>query len=311
MNRKRRNWLKILGVALALAVSGSIAGDYGAILLMEALAPAIRLFDGQWVEPLTADTAIVPTIIVFSAALVAFGLCLWAAQWLANRILSSKARMTRTEEEPKRVLIMGLSHLDSEKLEKLKDEGRSVRVEDVAKPVAEFNQLPQENRPTSTAWQQNIRSMYHHGNCLEQVIVLPSAESHGQFEAFKTYATDLFSSLRPNLHIDFVRSKDQAEKSFYILRGEHRIRSYEDYDYVREGLNRAIEQAVECKLLKKVQPQDICIDATAGQKIFSIAAAIITLNTAIKFSYVTTGPSQGGGEVRFYDASVEFAGFPG
>ena len=192
-----------------------------------------------------------------------------------------------------------------------------VRLEDVAKPVAQFKEFlescPEERKPTVTAWQQNIRSMNHHRQTLERVIVLPSEESLKQLSEFKTYAGRLFSVTNPNLSIESVESSDDSEDSFFIFDGQERIRSYENYDYVRDGLERAVKQAMRKTASRKaVRQQDICIDATAGQKTFSIAAAIITLNSKLVFSYVTTKTDgeRKGGEVRFYDAAVDVSFMP-
>jgi hypothetical protein len=277
---------------------------------MEALAPAIRLFDGQWVEPLTADTAIVPTIIVFSAALVAFGLCLWAALVFGKRILASDARMTRTEEKPRRVLLMGLSKISPDVEKGLLSSVEPEHLPDIARPVAAFFAIPEACRPPDSLWQQNIRSMYRHLPTLETVIILPSEESSRQFQSFKAYAERLFSKAKPGLKIDFVRDRLGEEGFFSIPQDEGISRSYENYRYVLQGLLRGLEQA---GYPGRTEAKDICIDSTAGPKTFSIGAAIVTLNTEIVFSYVTTASQDKlrGGEVRFYDATVEFAGFPG
>ena len=49
---------------------------------------------------------------------------------------------------------------------------------------------------------------------------------------------------------------------------------------------------------------DICIDATAGQKIFGIAAAVVTLNRSLVFTGVNNQ-----GVVRAFDAGVSLGGF--
>jgi hypothetical protein len=50
----------------------------------------------------------------------------------------------------------------------------------------------------------------------------------------------------------------------------------------------------------------MCIDVTAGFKIFSIVAAIATLNRNTVFSYVNNR-----GEVSIFDASIEIGDFGG
>lgn len=55
--------------------------------------------------------------------------------------------------------------------------------------------------------------------------------------------------------------------------------------------------------------RDICIDATPGLKLFSIAAAVTTLDRNLWLGYVVTdGGHPGEGVVQIYDPRVEFAG---
>ncbi|GAB3438802.1 hypothetical protein GCM10027396_03610 [Insolitispirillum peregrinum] len=72
---------------------------------------------------------------------------------------------------------------------------------------------------------------------------------------------------------------------------------FEDYNSVTDALNSAVDKAMKDH---EVRHNEICIDATAGLKTFSIAAAITTLNRQLVFSYVNNN-----GEPRYYDAKID------
>ena len=50
--------------------------------------------------------------------------------------------------------------------------------------------------------------------------------------------------------------------------------------------------------------EQCCVDVTPGYKPFSIAAATLTFNRRLHFSYVTIG-----GKVIFYDADLTIVGY--
>jgi len=84
---------------------------------------------------------------------------------------------------------------------------------------------------------------------------------------------------------------------------------FEDYDVVFRTLGEIVKRQLTDTIKtddqlspRQISHEDICIDATAGFKIFSIAAAMVTMNRDFVFSYVTNS-----GQSRFYDASVDFA----
>ncbi|MCB1971979.1 MAG: hypothetical protein KDG54_16370, partial [Geminicoccaceae bacterium] len=74
----------------------------------------------------------------------------------------------------------------------------------------------------------------------------------------------------------------------------------EDY----EMLSSAIREAISLARRLGADEHDIVIDATAGLKIFSIAAAIATVNRNLVFTYVNNK-----GVVRAFDASMQLGDF--
>lgn len=271
--------------------------------------------------PRQAGTTPLTFVTTALVASIAFGIAVWRLKRVADAALTSRARMTSDSASStigaRRVLIMGLSPLAQTAESAIgSDIDRIVAgkfgAEQVALPVSEFKKLA--DLPVATPWQQNIRAMWFHANPkilpperrLQQALVLPSAESWKQFPLFKRYAEALFGAA---VEIDYVRQSRGSEAAFCTRDDRGNVcRDYENYDYVRDGLLRAVEQAGEAGT--RYRDADICIDATPGQKPFSIAAAIITLNRRLVFSYVTTGQpgSDVGGEVKTYDAHIDVTG---
>ncbi len=312
----------ILGVssALFLAVTGSIVAN------------VIHETVKAWAIPSSFNERI-----LFAGCVLGFGLSLYILKSLAERSLTAHARMYSARNvRARRVLIMGLSKLEASELAAIVDDTKALRgqwqliagdVKSFAQSMTDRGkageQLPfgadKQNR-----WQQNIRAMAVHAksNALQRVIVLPSEESAGQFSKFKDYASSLFDTGNgAQFEIDYVRHTDDGKEAFYVwdsersATGKEECRDYEDFDYVHDGLQRALEQVgVRSRRGGPVRrflsrgtsygSNEVCIDATAGIKVFSIAAAIVTLNSDAIFGYVNTK-----GEPRFYDATVSFPDF--
>ncbi|WP_284180403.1 CRISPR-associated protein Csx16 [Rhabdaerophilum sp. SD176] len=184
---------------------------------------------------------------------------------------------------------------------------------------------------TSQNWQQLIRAIEYHRTTLERVLVLPSTESLKLWDQFA--APFLEALLGPNvrvgrqsdpvawsndgcLTIDLVR--DQFGRPFEVMRSDGQSSvAYESYDHAKAGLEAAIQQAhLEFDKLmarpnlnvlrfphQKLFDEDICVDITAGQKMFSVAAAVVTFNRDLKICYVDTNS----GIVFVYDASIGIA----
>ena len=147
------------------------------------------------------------------------------------------------------------------------------RKEDYVKDSRFFTELEKIEKPQVSAfspWQQSLRAISHHLPKLRLIIVLPSVRSADQFQAFRRLAQAFFPG------VELERVMDGASiYSFNASPGEPDT-AYLDYDYVKDGIEFAIEQA---KLWGgrrgfEIGLSDICIDITAGQKTFSIAGAI-------------------------------------
>jgi hypothetical protein len=133
-------------------------------------------------------------------------------------------------------------------------------------------------------WQQAARMIAVHlaAGKLQKIYVLPSGETLSLFEDFRTYLETLFAT---KLDIEPVPGEDGSpfEDSGAL---EGRSRSYDNYDYLRDGLDHAV--ALAKRDVPGLRDGAICIDATAGFKLFSIAAAIVTLDRNVLLGYVVT-----------------------
>ncbi len=119
------------------------------------------------------------------------------------------------------------------------------------------------------SWEMPTVAINHHLPKLENVIVITSDRSFNQFDEFKKFTKRLFR----NKNINIERYKEQVD--------------FEDIEKVYEALQNAIKTLR--KTGKAKRKSDIIIDVTGGQKIPSIAGAIITLEEENnEFQYVST-----------------------
>lgn len=214
---------------------------------------------------------------------------------LAKEIVNSSAReLTRPYERQRRIVIMGLSTAKPPQRAAFAACLERFSIEEFARDSADFDALFAADEPKLFSnWQQNIRAIAAHGSLLKAVYVLPSEESENNID-------DFLKPLRKKLPHIAVKCVSNEDGTPFSPSSRMEGRSYENYAYVHEGLKRAIRQA-EGDFGETDLSRDICIDVTAGQKTFSIAGAIVTLNNDLLLGYVTTS-----GEAKFYDMSATF-----
>jgi hypothetical protein len=241
---------------------------------------------------------------VLLGVLAVFALAFLALKELVATVVWRRMRMVTGRESQCRVLVTGLSEWKALDRAILDEIGMRFagRAEDYALPTKEFTHRLAElgapaQRSLATQWQQTVRAIFHHGDALERVLVLPSAESLAQWTQFKELMTALF----PGLPVELVRGENGEPFRLPEAPGVQ-TRSYEDYSYLFEGLSRAVELLLAQagnKDARRLSDKDICIDITAGPKTFSVAGAIVTLNRDLKLSYVSSE-----GTVTIFDAEI-------
>jgi len=248
-------------------------------------------------------------------ALLVLGLPLYFSSRLAvtkvGRILGSSVTMTPIEaEEPRKYLLMGYAPLSGtfNPKEAIADSKRislDVAVLPSVEYTAEMKKCGLAELKGAGPWQQNLRAAAAHCPGLELICVLnPDQDQFDDFAKFLNYYLPDVAISQISMPNDPARPYRRLGDNF-----EYANPTYEDYSYVYEGLRHGLDMVAEHADadLDDIQ-DDICIDATPGFKPFSIAAAILTLNRSLKFSYVTSGTGPDGGRVRFYDAGITMTG---
>lgn len=181
--------------------------------------------------------------------------------------------------------------------DELKESIGRLSTDDPEKPTLERNQKILDSY-SRNPWRQNFRLIWHHlagdrvTRPLRRVIVVTSEGASG-------------SQACVNEFMELVRGRvEDAMTRGVISRHPFDIAAipgdginFEDYTAVFNELTRVVEAAGKDYQAKH---DDICIDVTAGQKIYSVAAAVVTMNRKLIFSYVN-----GEGKPRFYDARIE------
>jgi hypothetical protein len=142
-----------------------------------------------------------------------------------------------------------------------------------------------------------------HKNRLRKILVLPSSETKHLIDDFRRYVEALFGN---SFDLEPVTGHDGKPFADLGKSKEQERRSYDNYDYLRDGLRRAVDMARNN--VRHLADRDICIDATPGFKLFSIAAAVVTLDRNIWLGYVVThGGHPEEGVVKLFDPRFEFA----
>ncbi|MFX3680904.1 MAG: hypothetical protein ACN6I5_06785 [Hyphomicrobiales bacterium] len=316
--------LFLLGLcsAILLSVISAIAGSF----LFDYLLPQELTWLGH--------------LVLFVAFAVLLAMVVRAIGRRADKILGAEVRATDANSHPAvPFVVMGYSPLSKPIFDEMLDEigAAGLGFEGVARNVADYDALRAEkgDKPIiGNAWQQNIRALWHHRDALEAVFVLDP--DRDQFDKFSTYVTEAFSTIGRTVRIIRIAEAHAPGRPFALHDGSGAVmrRSYVNYDYVYGGLSRALEMVRQdegCRARTEAERsanpalghfEEACdrltvIDATAGQKSFSIAAAVLTLNRPLRFSYVTTSgieigddgtEHQVGGELRFYDTNLRLAG---
>lgn len=132
------------------------------------------------------------------------------------------------------------------------------------------------------AWEMQIRIIDKFKDSLKYVYIIPSKESYEQIEYFKT----LFRKIK-----EFSLYGEKIE----IISFEEGI----DFEDLRKNIE-VIEEIYEKLILdKKIEPNDILIDITGGQKIQSAAGSFSSLAYDRYFCYISTNTK----EIKVFDVT--------
>lgn len=165
-------------------------------------------------------------------------------------------------------------------------------------------------------WQQNVRVMNRMPN-LRKVYVISPDRDH--FERFEQVISSVFSDRREKISFELLTGKEcerldrgDGKQLSICFKGDSYVHAdYDNYNYVTAAIEAAFERIrTEHGLSRAEMQRRVAIDATAGTKIFSTAAAVASLNREIVFTYAKTtwSKAEGPGGILVYDARVELFG---
>jgi hypothetical protein len=279
-------------------------------------------------DPLGIPAAASAAILMLSVYLLA----LWLLSEIARMAMWSSVTRVEAIDSKAQGLIMALSDpsqkvrtTDLQKLEGLKAQAKAdaqSHIELVKKAFAQkgllyalsnqeienanFNKKQIEAIRTYLNWQQSIRAIAYHHEKLRHVRILLSAESLVYWEDFKAMVSALFPNHQFSL--DYVKAPDGTPYHIGSHGNEELCRDLEEYSFVRNGISKGVNELtsvleeVADKHLGTYRPRKICVDITAGNKMSSIAGAIVTLNRDLMVSYVNNE-----GEYSVYQARIGLA----
>ncbi len=204
-------------------------------------------------------------------------LCTFALYKLRTAFLVSWARMVPAEKHGCRALIVALS-LPGGEPEKTfaaaKQLDQGTGLDELCKAV---------NGPLKGwSWQQPFRAISSNKATLKRITVIASRETYQHLNNFKEIAARI---LPPEIEIVISAS----------------LLDLNDYNAVQTVLLRTLDEAI---VAVGGDERKVCIDITSGIKVFSVAAAVVTLNRRAVFSYIVAEFGKATWEMRYYDASI-------
>lgn len=246
--------------------------------------------------------------------LLVSGGALWCIYTNRSRLLSTDATILAPEAAANRsILIMGLSPLrGSRTVDDVCATLRRVPMETIAAPKADLDAwvaAAEKDGNTDHAqrlravngviWQQPFRMVWSLWNApnrrepLRAILIITSKDdatltgSNSQVEAFIEVLRDRLAD---------AAGDGAGARLPLICNATPGGIDFEDYTDTVVTLNEVVSKAEHDFATPHGR---ICMDITAGQKVFSVAAAMVTMNRKLIFSYVTTQ-----GVPRFYDARI-------
>jgi len=124
-------------------------------------------------------------------------------------------------------------------------------------------------------WQQNLRAINFHSSTLEHLVIVPS-RSKADDKGSDAYVVPFMALLK------HYQSRTEWPRTFST--SVCRPVDYEDF----EELHRAFIGVLQSAKGEGFKESEIVFDITAGQKVPSVAAALVTLTTRADFQYVQT-----------------------
>jgi hypothetical protein len=145
--------------------------------------------------------------------------------------------------------------------------------------IERLEKLKTNNSSNYWNWQQILRALERHRGRLKRVRLIGSTD--GSFDQLESCA-ELVRRYAPGVVVEpFTRPVD-----------------FENF----RDLVTVIREVIREEATAKIEPRDMVVDVTGGQKPASAAAAAVTLKSRVRFGYVQTNPRY---DVKCYDAVFE------
>ncbi len=235
----------------------------------------------------------IAAIVVILVLFVIFVVSLLFVYRERNIFLNSYA-LSQNESRAHKCMIMLVSPPPPNSIEKTQDGFPWTIKQDKKEAQLKGDNLGEDIEALKTArlrwnWQQLMRGIEPHKETLKMAYLIGSPGDEGSHK-------DLGNA--EELICRYIKGIEEV----IIDKGV----DFEDFD----ELVKCIKDAVNVLQEKGMHEKDITVDVTGGQKITSIAGAIITLNNRTNFQYVSTYPdATGKHKVWEYDAVAE-SSFP-
>lgn len=256
-------------------------------------------------------------------------LAVWFLHRNRNRLLSSDATpLPLSKAKDRTVLIIGLSSLaDENVVSNTRAVFQSLPMQDIAASKAGISALAAQAKADGddtraqnltvagkTSWQQPFRLIWtlwaaeRRRTPLRAILIVtskgadPAAGDPKPMPGSETQV-DAFIELLADRLRDAAGHGPDARPLPEIHKVTLDGIDFEEYTDVVAMLNQAVSQA---ERTFGVSHNRICVDITAGQKVFSVAAAMVTMNRRLIFSYVNNQ-----GKTLFYDARINIGGESG
>ena len=151
-----------------------------------------------------------------------------------------------------------------------------------------------EHQKALGSWQQNLRVLHAIGNVEALYVISPDIDQFSEFSA-------VIHHFLPDLEITRIGGPDPLKRGYY---DPGLTPDYGNFTYVTTAITQAVTTIAKRTRLPVPEVEAACvIDATAGLKTFSIAAAVASLNRDLLLVYARTGDRAG--EVIGYDVEVQ------
>lgn len=146
-------------------------------------------------------------------------------------------------------------------------------------------------------WEQAMRAIYHHRATLRTVTVIASKESISRLADFSKLLR-LYEELA-KVRLWVCVKDDRGRYTHKAFEPNERGNGIDFEDF--EALARAVDTCLRSLRKNRVPDHEIMVDFTGGQKVTSVVAAAMTMNSGVRAQYVQTSREK---RVLSYDVIV-------